>query len=264
MESDTRPYRISIITPSFNQAVFIERTIISVLSQGYPDLEYIIIDGGSTDGTSEIIKKYEHQLKWISEKDSGQSEAINKGLRMATGDIIAYLNSDDEYDGRSLFTVNDYFQTHPNSDWAYGKCNIIDENDHYQRAIITNYKNFLMRRYSFFKLLCTNFINQPSTFLRSSLLHKYGLINEHEHLAMDYEYWLRIGKNNTPGYIDQYLANFRMYSNSKSVANYKQQFRDEMRLAKSYSHGRLLATWIHAINFAFIVISYNILRALKK
>src|SRR5579872_1323282 len=119
--------KISIITPSFNQSNFIEQTILSVLNQNYPNLEYFIIDGGSSDNTLNILKKYDKHIKWISEKDKGQANAINKGLTMATGEIITYLNSDDTYENKSLFIINDYFLAHKSCKWLCGTYKIVDE-----------------------------------------------------------------------------------------------------------------------------------------
>src|SRR5262249_46923914 len=121
--------RITIITPSFNQAQFFEQTIASVLDQNYPNLEYIIIDGGSQDHSVEIIRKYDHRLAyWVSEKDRGQTHAINKGLERATGDIIAYLNSDDFYLAGTLHRVAEYFQQHPDVDLLHGRCRTVNVN----------------------------------------------------------------------------------------------------------------------------------------
>ena len=120
--------RITVITPSFNQAAYLEQTISSVLDQGYPNLEYIIIDGGSTDGSVEIIRKFEDRIAyWVSEKDRGQAHAINKGIQRATGDIIAYLNSDDYYLEGSLARVAEHFSRHPDVDLIHGRCRIVDE-----------------------------------------------------------------------------------------------------------------------------------------
>jgi glycosyltransferase involved in cell wall biosynthesis len=120
--------RISIITPSFNQGQFIEQTISSVIDQGYPNLEYIVIDGGSTDGSVETIRKFESGIAyWVSEKDRGQAHAINKGLQRATGDIIAYLNSDDYYLDGALARVADCFSRYPEVDLLHGRCRVVDQ-----------------------------------------------------------------------------------------------------------------------------------------
>src|SRR5262245_11946447 len=124
----TRRPRITVVTPSFNQAAYLEQTILSVLGQNYPNLEYIVIDGGSTDGSVDIIKKFQDGISyWISEKDRGQGHAINKGLIRATGDIVAYLNSDDYYLDGALQRVADYFVINPEVDLIHGRCRVVDE-----------------------------------------------------------------------------------------------------------------------------------------
>ena len=259
------PYspKISIITPSYNQAEFIERTIQSVLDQNYPDLEYIIMDGGSTDGTVEILKKYDGKITWRSEKDNGQSDAINKGLEMAVGDIVAYLNSDDTYEPGALEKVAEFFQKNPDKKWVYGKCKIINENDVEIRKPITWYKNFLLKKFSFAKLLSENFISQPATFWKRELLNEIGYFNENEHFCMDYEYWLRIGQKYPAGVISEYLANFRYYQNSKSGSVNKKQFQDELRIAKKYGQGKILPILLHTINYYKIVFIYSCLNLFK-
>src|SRR5262245_19170175 len=120
--------RISVITPSFNQAEFIETTILSILQQNYPNLEYLVIDGGSSDGSIEIIQKYQRHLAyWVSEKDRGQAHAINKGLQRATGELIAFLNSDDFYLEDTLARVADRYMRHPGVDLWHGRCRIVDQ-----------------------------------------------------------------------------------------------------------------------------------------
>ena len=201
--------KISIITPSYNQGEYIDQTIESVLSQqGDFELEYIIVDGKSTDNSLDIIKKWtikDNRLKWISEADNGQSEAINKGLKMVTGDIVAYLNSDDTYKENALNEVVNYFK---NSDkkWVLAKCKIINKQNQEIRKLITKYKNYFLKRYSYNKLLAENFISQPAVFWKKDLLGEIGYINEDEHYCMDYEYWLRIGKKYQPGFINKYLS----------------------------------------------------------
>ena len=144
--------KISVITPSFNQGRFIEQTIKSVLNQRYPDLEYIVIDGGSTDNTLEILRKYSDKIMWVSEKDKGQSSAINKGIRMATGDILAFLNSDDLYLPHTLKTVADFFKKNQKASWASGDYHIIDSRGRKIRKYVVVYKR-LLRLFSLYPVL---------------------------------------------------------------------------------------------------------------
>jgi glycosyltransferase involved in cell wall biosynthesis len=254
---------ISIITPSFNQASFIDRTIRSVLDQNYPGLEYIIVDGGSQDGTIDVLKKYERRLKWISEKDEGQADAINKGVLMATGDIIAYLNSDDVYEPGALRRVAEYFAAHPEAMWLTGKCRIIDEHDREIRGMITAYKNFLLRHYSYRMLLVTNPISQPATFWRRTVVDEFGLFDKTEHLVMDYEYWLRIGKKYPLSVLDEYLAAFRVYASSKTSSSFLTTFGREFQLAKMYSSSSALNA-IHCLSYSVIASVYFMLNSLGR
>lgn len=255
--------KISIITPSYNHAHFIERTINSILDQNYPNLEYIVMDGGSKDGTVDILKKYGKKIIWKSEKDKGQSDAINKGLKLATGDIVAFLNSDDTYEPGSLQRVADFFKHNPSIMWAYGKCRIVNEHDQEIRKPITFYKNLLLKKYSYNKLLSENFISQPATFWRRKLHKEIGYIDEDEHYTMDYEFWLRIGQKYPAGAIDAYLANFRMYDTSKSGSLANPQFKDELRIAKKYS----TASWpimLHQLNYFKIVGTYKLMALVRQ
>lgn len=251
--------KVSIITPSFNQGSFIKQTIDSILNQNYPNLEYIVMDGESRDGTVDILKSYGNRIIWKSEKDKGQSDAINKGIAMATGEILAYLNSDDLYTSNCLFKVNEFFLNNPGVRWAYGKCRIIDEHNREVRKLITAYKNFWMRRYSYNKLLSINFINQPATFWRREIMEEFGLFNKNEHLVMDYEYWLRIGQKYPAGFIRHYLAEFRMYSQSKGFQLFKKQFHDELRVAKNYSP-HPWPIFFHYLNYLSVIAGYKILQ----
>ncbi len=246
---------ISIITPSFNQGRFIERTIESVLRQDYPNVEHIVVDGGSRDETIDILKKYEGSLKWISEKDEGQTDAINKGIGMSTGDIIAYLNSDDVYEPGALLRVGEYFAAHPEIMWLTGKCRIIDEHDREIRGMITAYKNFLLRHFSYEMLLVTNPVSQPATFWRRELVREFGLFDVNEHLVMDYEYWLRIGRRYGPGILDEYLARFRVHGGAKTVTTNFSNFKQELAVAKRYSRSRTVRM-LHYANYAMIVTAY--------
>ncbi|MFA6475001.1 MAG: glycosyltransferase family 2 protein [Patescibacteria group bacterium] len=255
--------KVSIITPSFNQVQFIERTIQSVLNQtGDFELEYIIIDGGSTDGSVDIIKRYAEQdtrIQWVSEKDSGQSNAINKGLKKATGDIVAYLNSDDTYLPDAINVVMAYFRQYPNKQWVTGQCKIINEHDREIRKFITWYKKLLLKHYSYKKLLSENFISQPATFWRKKLHDEVGYFSEQENFCMDYEFWLRLGQKYQAGVINKYIANFRYYQGSKSGSVNKKQFQDELRLARLYGKNHPIILLLHQFNYFKIILAYKLM-----
>jgi len=227
--------KISIITPSLNQGQFIERTILSVLAQkGDFDLEYIIVDGRSTDNSLGILKKHEDRLRWVSEKDKGQSDAINKGFNMASGDILAWLNSDDTYEPDALSEVAEQYGTH-RFKWCFGNCRNIAENDREIRRAITKYKLFESRRYSYKRLLSKDFISQPAVFFTRDVYQEVGPLDLNCHYSMDYDYWLRIGKKYSPVYINKFLANFRWQRESKNSENYKQAAFETYLTAKRHA-----------------------------
>ncbi len=202
--------RISIVTPSYNQGKYLEETIRSVLLQGYQDIEYIIIDGGSSDNSPEIIMKYSPWLAyWTSEEDRGQSHAINKGLSRATGEIFAYLNSDDIYMPGTLEKVSRYFLAHPDADVLYGDCRTIDQNSH--ELDIWRSQDF-----NLYKELCRNYIYQPTLFMRRRVFEKTGALNEDLHYVMDIDYWYRASLEHKFYYTSDVLASFRLGDKSKS------------------------------------------------
>ncbi|WP_020401562.1 glycosyltransferase family 2 protein [Gracilimonas tropica] len=223
--------KISIVTPSYNQVEFLERTIQSVLNQNYPNLEYIIIDGGSTDGSVDIIKKYENQLNfWVSEPDNGQTEAINKGLSKITGDIWAYLCSDDTYEPNTLNLVAEFFSKNKSNYVLYGDCNFINERD-----IVTRKKT--TGNFSKNKLKRKNFIYQPSVFLKKEVLEECGLFEEDLHYTMDYEYWLRISDKYEFSYMPVPLANYRLHDASKTVDHVVKMKKEDIKVKKEYGYG---------------------------
>jgi len=203
---------VSIITPAFNQVDFLEKTIQSVLNQQYGNVEYIIIDGGSTDGTIDIIKKYEKYLKyWVSEKDSGMYDAVNKGLKIAKGEIVAYLNSDDMYYSETVHTVVDYFKIHPEISLVYGDCDFIDSVGKYLYTYHYpdfNRQYFIMRNWSS--------IPQPASFWRQEVHSVAGYFDESFKMAGDFEFYARIGKQFTFAHVDKIKAMFRIHKRSLS------------------------------------------------
>jgi GT2 family glycosyltransferase len=252
--------RISIVTPSYNQAEFIERTIESVFSQNYPNLEYVIMDGGSTDGTVEILKKYGKKITWRSEKDKGQGDAINKGLKLARGQIFAYLNSDDTLGPGALKTVADFFLNNPHKMWVFGKCRLVDEKDKEIRASITAYKNFWLKRYNYNTLLILNYISQPAVFWRREANEKIGDFDPKEYWELDYDYWLRLGRKYQPGFINKNISNFRVHEKAKTSIGIK-HFLEEVEVAKRYTKNPILIG-LHYLNFFSIVTGYAVLSRL--
>jgi glycosyltransferase involved in cell wall biosynthesis len=214
--------KISIITPTYNQANYIEQTILSVLNQGYKDFEYIIIDGGSTDGSVEIIKKYEKHLKyWVSEKDEGQSHAINKGLKHVTGDVVNWINSDDWIEEGAFETIANFFKTNPTVDMVFGNCNIV-----YPGIETKLYEAVEFDPIDFSSRIS---VHQPSTFWRTKLMENIPEVDQSLHYSMDYDLWARILFTNTSKRIDATLANFRRYPESKTS-----NFEDQSKVFKDY------------------------------
>ena len=202
--------RISIITPSFNQGQYIEGTIRSVLLQGYPGLEYIVIDGGSTDKSVDIIKKYAPYLTyWVSEKDAGQSDAINKGINHATGEIVGWLNSDDIYYPGALIKMGKAFQQKPHADLIYGAGAKIDENCRIIKKVYDQPYNKKRIRQKFYFL-------QPSMLFRRDTFLRVGGLNVSSHFAMDWELLLKISPFSNILSIPTPIAMLRRYENAKT------------------------------------------------
>lgn len=209
---------ISIVTPSFNQAKYIRATIDSVLSQGYPRLEYFVIDGGSTDGTVDILKSYGDKITWVSEQDRGQTDAINKGLRRSHGEILGYLNSDDIYLPGTLHKIASYYQKN-HADWMTGDCLIINEvgEINHTNWLVSGYKRLLMTLYSRTTLIIADsMLPQPSTFWSRRAYERIGEFNAAYHYVMDYDYWLRLARYYRPHDLKTALSGFRVQPESKS------------------------------------------------
>ncbi len=258
LSTESKAPRISIIVPCYNASEFVERTIRSIIDQGYPNFECIVMDGGSTDGTLDILKKYESKINWKSERDKGQSDAINKGLRLATGDIIAYLNADDVYEKDCFRKVTDFFEKNPDIMWVHGRCKIINSGDVEIGKLITWFKSFCQRRYSYNRLLILDFIPQPAVFWRRQLVNKIGIFDTSEHLGMEYDYWLRAGAKYRPGFIDENLASFRIHLRSKSIVNSSRKPQEALDIAKRYTSSRI-TIMLHYLVCLGIILTYSFL-----
>lgn len=224
--------KITVITPSYNQGQYIEDTILSIINQDYPNLEYIIIDGGSTDNTVEIIKKYSDRIQyWVSEKDKGQSNAINKGLHKATGDIINWINSDDQLAPGALAAIARHFTANPGAALVHGRIEYFGETKNYYSVNLP--KKDLETRYA--AHIC---MPQPGCFFSRQLIDEQGYLDESLHFSMDTDLFLRAGLNYPIVQIDEVIARFRLHSASKSVSAFSKNFLSDNK--KIFS--RVLAT----------------------
>jgi glycosyltransferase involved in cell wall biosynthesis len=203
--------KISIVTPSYNQAPFLEETIQSVFSQGYPDLEYIVMDGGSTDGSVDIIRRYEKQIAyWQSEPDEGQSDALRRGFTQSSGDILGWLNSDDTLEPGVLGLVGEYFSSRPDVDIVYGNLNLVDTDG---KRLYTAYPVLDLR----ILIYENRFVPQQAMFWRRTLYDRVGGINPELRFAMDYELvvkFLLAGARVVK--IPRVLARYRFHQDAKS------------------------------------------------
>lgn len=219
--------RVSIITPSFNQANYIEATIQSVLKQDYPRIEYIVVDGGSTDGTVDIIRKYEDKIAWwVSGKDQGQTDAINKGFAHATGDILAWINSDDTYSQPNVITdAVDFLTTNPEVAMVYADCNFIDEQGNVIGKFASRQTDYGKLRRGYVH------IPQQTMFFRARYWKELGPLDPSFYFAMDYDLWVRIAKHAQIKYLPgRTWANFRIHTSSKTNVNDERGWKEMLRI----------------------------------
>jgi glycosyltransferase involved in cell wall biosynthesis len=208
-----KPPLVSIVTPSYNQAAFLEQTLSSVICQRYPNLEYLVVDGGSTDGSIEIIKKHEKEISWwVSEKDKGQAEAINKGFQRAGGEIIGWLNSDDIYQPGIFQEVVDVFGSVPSLALVYGDVKAIDETG----GLINHIR---YGEWSLGDLMEFNIIGQPAVFFRREALLKAGFLDPAYHLLLDHHLWLRIAQHGKMAHIPHEWACARFHREAKNISS---------------------------------------------
>jgi len=236
--------RFSIVTPSFNQAPFIERTLHSVSRQGIASLEHMVVDGGSADDTVSILRRFAGPIRWVSEKDGGQTDAINKGIRATSGDVIGWLNSDDVYYDGTLAAVAAYFDAHPEIDIVYGDADHIGVDDEFLETYPTE-------RWNLERLKETCYLCQPAVFFRRRVVERFGPLDERLHYCMDYEYWLRLGLGGLRfGYLERKLSGSRMYGSNKTLGARLQVHReinDMMRRALGTVPDRWLSNYAHVV-----------------
>jgi glycosyltransferase involved in cell wall biosynthesis len=218
---------VSVITPSFNQARFVGAALESVLSQDYPNIEYAVCDGGSTDGTTDIIRGYAGRLSyWISEPDAGQSDAMNKGLANTSGEIVTFLNSDDLLLPGAITAAVECLQRNPAIAAVYGDVDFIDESDRLVRRL-------RWRDFDFVSLLTHRLsVPSPGAFFRRAVLDEVGWLDPTLHFAMDYDLWLRVGARKEVAHLHRALAHFRLSDSSKSVRQANQWLDELVRIAE--------------------------------
>jgi glycosyltransferase involved in cell wall biosynthesis len=218
---------ISVITPSMNQGDYIEETIASVITQDYPHIEHLVIDGGSQDGTLNILRKYGDQIKWISEPDRGQSHAINKGLERARGSIIGWLNSDDLYAPGAVAKAVEALQANPENAMVYGEADIINEFGH-------KIGSYQTEPFDLGRLAKHCPISQPSAFIRADIFRDIGGVDEDLHFCMDMDLWIRIGRMHKVGFIHDSLAKSRWHASNKTFGRRKAALLEAIRVIRHH------------------------------
>lgn len=250
---------VSVVTPSYNQGEFIERTVRSVLEQGIDGLDYFVVDGGSSDGTVEVLRRYQDRLRWVSEPDRGQADAVNKGLRGTRGEIIGWINSDDVYYPGALAAVRHVFAEHPEVDVVYGRADHIDVDD----AVLEPYPT---EPWDAEDLAEVCFLCQPATFFRRRVVELYGPLDARLRYCMDYEYWLRLSRGLRLdegrlrrtraevgearfAYLDEALAGSRLYGTNKTLGErvaVHREINDMMLRTLGAVPDRWLSNYAHA------------------
>ena len=235
---------ITVVTPSYNQGRFIRATIHSVLSQDYPNVEYIIMDGGSTDETAAVVSEYASRVRWISEKDRGQSHAINKGFRMAKGELVSWLNSDDVILPDALRRAARAFQQNPGVGAVYGEGYQIDINGHVRQTFPCT------EPFNLWKLIyLSDYILQQSSYFRKEVLEEVGYLDENLHYALDWDLFIRIGKLYELGYIRAHMGSIREYADAKSFAGGAKRFAELARMLRRHTGMRYPpGYWVYGLD----------------
>lgn len=238
--------KFSIITITLNSRDYLEETISSVLSQDYRNLEYIFVDGGSSDGTLELIRDFaekDARIRWLSEPDRGIADAMNKGIELASGEIIAHLHSDDRYSDPSVLSlVAAEFSRNPEALWLTGGEYVIDRHG----KILQEIK---VRRYSYRKLVRCNSILHPATFIRSEAFRRAGRFSTGRKYAMDYDLWLRLGALGEPILVDAPLACFRLHEGSLSSNEAEKAFDEALEIRKELMKGQPVRFFFHYLYY---------------
>lgn len=257
----------TIVTPTFNAIATIRETLASIAAQDYAGpVEHVVVDGGSTDGTVELLaaEAAAGRLRFVSEPDDGLSDAFNKGVAMATGELVGWLNADDVYEPGALAAVASALEASPGAEWAVGRCGIVGEDGRESRRVVTAYKDFLLRHYSFGLHLTNNFVSSPATFVRRSVLEEIGALDVRFVYSADYDLWLRLGKRGAPAFARAPVARFRMGEGSLSITGFETQFREHAQNARENGEGHRVAVAINQLMSRLIVVVYRAIMHWRK
>lgn len=243
--------KISVVIPSFNKVNFIGETLRSIFDQKYSNLEVIIQDGGSTDGTLEIIEKFADKyptiIKYESKTDKGQLDAINKGLGRATGEILTFINADDVYEPGALDTVARAYRENPSAFWFAGRGKVIDETGREIAKPITGYKSFLLDLNSKFHLLVTNYLMQPSVFFTKQGYVKYGPFTGTGKFVTEYDFWLKLASVSMPIILKRNISKFRIEQTTKTKIMSGYLLSEDWKIVKKYTKN-LVILFLHKLN----------------
>jgi glycosyltransferase involved in cell wall biosynthesis len=236
--------KISIIIPSFNKVKYIKRTIDSIISQNYPNFEIIIMDGGSTDGTQnvikEFVKRYPEFIKYESKKDKGQWDAINKGFRQAKGKIVSYINADDEYLPGAFSEIERMYRANIDAFWFVGRGRVVDGEGKRIARWTTFYKNFLLFLNLKPLLLITNYLMQPSVFITKTTWIRFGPFTGYDNFVLEYDLWLRISNLKMPVITDKYLSSFRIEPGTISASLSEKLLGQDEKILRKYTKNPLI------------------------